>query len=283
MDDQSAAAHRNEILDGFARACVEAGAAILQVYHSDFTVETKADASPVTQADALGEAIILRALTEILPGVPVIAEEQVAAGHIPEVDGMFLLVDPLDGTKEFVQRRGDFTVNIALVENHAPTLGVVYAPVERRLFAGDAARGLAWSASVDEGGAIGPHTAMRIRDLPAGGLSAVASRSHDTPETRDYLAQFDVADRVSRGSSLKICMVAEGDADLYPRLAPTCEWDIAAGDAVLRAAGGKLLAPDGSVMRYGKPGFFNPGFVAAGDIDPPPIAPFLKASTGSAD
>jgi len=268
------------LLTRLAETCVEAGAAILAIYETDFAVTIKGDSSPVTEADSAGEAIILAALARLLPAVPVIAEEEVAAGRVPHTDGRFLLVDPLDGTKEFVQRRGDFTVNVALIEDHTPSLGVVYAPVERRLFAGDVVGGAAWSAIVAEDGTIGARQPIRIRPASATGLSVVASRSHGSQATEAYLAQFDVAQRVSRGSSLKICLVAAGEADLYPRLAPTCEWDIAAGDAVLRAAGGTLSAPDGAAMRYGKPKFFNPGFVAAGDIEAPPIAPFLDATHG---
>ena len=266
---------RGILLDDLAEAAVAAGAAIMAIYESDFAVETKADSSPVTAADGAAEAVILEALARLAPGVPVVAEEEVSAGRIPDTDGHFFLVDPLDGTKEFVSRNGDFTVNIALIEDHAPTLGVVFAPVERRLYVGDVLRGEAWSAKVDEHGRIGPHEPLRIRPAPAAGLAAVASRSHNSPATEAYLERFPIGSRISRGSSLKLCMVACGDADLYPRLAPTMEWDIAAGDAVLRAAGGMVSAPDGSPMRYGKPRFFNPGFVAAGDVEPPPIAPFL--------
>ncbi len=267
---------RKALLDGMVDAAIRAGAAIMAVYDRDFTVVLKSDASPVTDADAAAEAIILAALAELAPDIPVIAEEEVAAGRIPETDDCFLLVDPLDGTKEFVRRNGDFTVNIALIEDHAPSLGVVFAPVERRLYAGDVAYGVAWQAIVGDDGRIGPATPLRIRQTPPDGLDVVASRSHSTQETDAYLDQFDVTTRVSRGSSLKLCLVAEGAADLYPRLAPTMEWDIAAGDAVLRAAGGTVFAPDGAPMRYGKPRFFNPGFVAAGAIAPPPIAPFLR-------
>jgi 3'(2'), 5'-bisphosphate nucleotidase len=248
----------------------------MAIYEGDFAVELKSDASPVTAADAAGEAVILEALAKLAPGVPVVAEEEVAAGRIPDTDGWFFLVDPLDGTKEFVGRNGDFTVNIALIEDHAPSLGVVFAPVERRLFVGDVRQGLAWCANVESDGRIGTQRPLRVRGAPADGLAAVASRSHNSPATEAYLEQFDVASRVSRGSSLKLCMVACGQADLYPRLSPTMEWDIAAGDAVLRAAGGLLSAPDGTPMRYGKPRFFNPGFVAAGDVIAPPIAPFLE-------
>ncbi|WP_294391791.1 3'(2'),5'-bisphosphate nucleotidase CysQ [uncultured Sphingomonas sp.] len=275
MTEGDFARDRDLLLANLAAACVEAGEAIMAVYATDFAVVFKDDASPVTEADQRAEAIILKALAWLLPGIPVIAEEEVAAGNIPATDGRFLLVDPLDGTKEFVGKRGDFTVNVALIEDHAPALGIVYAPVERRLFMGDVARQCAWSAVVSEDGRIGERQPIAVRMRPAGGLAAVASRSHNSPATEAYLDQFDVASRVSRGSSLKICMVAAGEADLYPRLAPTCEWDIAAGDAVLRAAGGRLDGPDGRPMVYGKPDFFNTGFVAAGDVDAPPIAPFL--------
>ena len=267
--------NRDTLLEGLAEASVAAGAAIMAIYDSDFAVTMKSDASPVTAADEAGEAIILEALATLSPSVPVVAEEEVSAGRIPDTEGHFYLVDPLDGTKEFVGRNGDFTVNIALIEDHAPSLGVVFAPVERRLFAGDVQRGTAWTAIVDSTGAIGARQPLRIRPAPREGLAAVASRSHNSPATEAYLDQFDVATRVSRGSSLKLCMVACGEADLYPRLAPTMEWDIAAGDAVLRAAGGSLSAPDGTPMRYGKPRFFNVGFVAAGDVQALPIAPFL--------
>jgi 3'(2'), 5'-bisphosphate nucleotidase len=267
---------RGTFLQGLAQAAVAAGAAIMTIYDSDFAVEMKEDASPVTAADAAGEAVILAALARIAPGIPVVAEEEAAAGRIPDTDGHFFLVDPLDGTKEFIHRNGDFTVNIALIEDHAPSLGVVFAPVEGRLFVGDVRAGEAWTASVDPLGTIGAAEPLRIRRAPAEGLAAVASRSHNSPATEAYLDQFDVASRISRGSSLKICMVACGEADLYPRLGPTMEWDIAAGDAVLRAAGGTLSAPDGSSMAYGKPRFFNSGFVAAGDVKAPPIAPFMQ-------
>lgn len=269
---------RHELLRGLAQAAVAAGAAIMAIYDSDFAVETKSDSSPVTAADAAGEAVILEALAKLAPDIPVVAEEEAAAGRIPDTDGHFFLVDPLDGTKEFISRNGDFTVNIALIEDHAPGLGVVFAPVEGRLFLGDVRAGQAWHAAVDSSGAIGAWQPLGIRRAPAGGLAAVASRSHNSPATEAYLDQFDIASRVSRGSSLKICMIAGGEADLYPRLAPTMEWDIAAGDAVLRAAGGTLSAPDGAPMVYGKPRFFNPGFVAAGDVETPPIAPFLGSA-----
>ena len=276
MTANSIIADRAALLDALAETCVRAGAAILAVYETDFAVTHKRDTSPVTEADAAGEAIILAALADLTPHIPVVAEEEYSAGRVPTTDGYFFLVDPLDGTKEFVERRGDFTVNIALIEGDAPSLGVVYAPTERRIYAGDVHGGYAWSALVAANDAIGPHERIAVRPAPEGGLAAVASRAHNSPETEAYLGQFDVASRVSRGSSLKICMVACGEADLYPRLAPTCEWDIAAGDAVLRAAGGMLYAPNGAPMPYGKERFFNVGFVATGSVEAPPIAPFMK-------
>jgi 3'(2'), 5'-bisphosphate nucleotidase len=269
---------RDALLQGLAEASVAAGAVIMAIYESDFAVTIKEDSSPVTAADAAGEAVILEALARFSPHIPVVAEEEAAAGRVPDTDGHFYLVDPLDGTKEFVGRNGDFTVNIALIENHAPSLGVVFAPVERRLFVGDVLQDCAWTAIVDPDGSIGTRHPMRVRAVPAEGIAAVASRSHNSAATEAYLDQFDVATRVTRGSSLKICMVACGEADLYPRLAPTMEWDIAAGDAVLRAAGGTLNAPDGTPMRYGKPRFFNRGFVAAGSLRPAPIDPYLAAA-----
>jgi 3'(2'), 5'-bisphosphate nucleotidase len=269
-------AARCELIGHLAKTAVSAGLTIMRHYEAGCAVKTKPDQSPVTAADADAEAIILRDLAELAPDVPVIAEEAMAAGDVPDTAGHFFLVDPLDGTKEFVERRDDFTVNIALVEHHSPSLGVVYAPAHRQLYVGDVMAGVAWTATVDADGTIGKPAPLRIRACPTGDLSVVASKSHNTPETDAYLAQFQVGERVSCGSSLKICRIAEGRADLYPRLGPTCEWDIGAGDAVLRAAGGRLLAPDGELMRYGKPDFFNPGFVAAGDLAPTPIEPFMR-------
>ena len=257
-------------------SALEAGRAIMDIYETEFAVEIKSDNSPVTAADQAAEAIILKTLAAVAGHVPVIAEEEAAAGRIPKTDGTFFLVDPLDGTKEFVKRKGDFTVNIALIEQNKPAFGIVYAPAKGRLFVGNVDKQEAWSASISRAGAMTDRKSIHVRTLPTDGISVVASASHNTPETDAYLDQFNVTERVSFGSSLKICVVACGEADIYPRLAPTCEWDIGAGDAVLRAAGGKLYAPDGSDMAYEKERFFNPGFVAAGDIVPPAIEPFMK-------
>jgi 3'(2'), 5'-bisphosphate nucleotidase len=246
-------------------AAIEAGRAAHAIYHSDFEVLTKQDQSPVTAADHAAEAIILARLAKAAPEIPVVAEEQVAAGHIPPSGATFFLVDPVDGTKEFIQKRGDFTVNIALVRDGVPQLGVVYAPAKSKLYAGDAEVRNAFSASQSpDDSAQAPRTPMKTRTPPAAGLTVVASRSHRSPETDAYLAKVNVADLVSVGSSLKFCLVASGEADFYPRFGPTMEWDTAAGHAVLSASGGIVVNLDGSPFRYGKPGFRNPSFLAAG-------------------
>lgn len=234
-----------------------AGQEILGVYDGEFEVRSKADKSPVTDADERAERLILDGLAKAAPGIPVVAEESVAAGNVPDIgDGCFLLVDPLDGTKEFVSRNGEFTVNIALVEATRPVLGVVYLPVLAETY-WTSAEGEAWR---ERGGAL-----ARIRcRAPADGLVAVASRSHSNPETDEYLSRFQIKERISAGSSLKLCRIAEGAADIYPRIGRTMEWDIAAGHAVLAAAGGRVTTLDDVPLGYGKPGFENPPFVARG-------------------
>lgn len=243
----------------------EAGQVILRFYNDRFDVSTKADGSPVTQADEAAEHVILPALRHILPGVPVVAEEECSAKGTPVVGDRFWLVDPLDGTREFVERNGEFTVNIALVDRGVPVLGVVYAPVGGDLFAG-----VASGNGSGEGGAVHcvdgkPDRPIAARLPPADGLTVVASRRAGDPElTERFLAGFPVRERVSCGSSLKFCTIAAGRADLYPRFGDTCEWDTAAGHAVLAAAGGRVLTPEGGALVYGKPGFRTPGFVAWG-------------------
>jgi 3'(2'), 5'-bisphosphate nucleotidase len=254
-------------------AALEAGRAAHQIYHGDFEVRAKADDSPVTTADHVAEEIILRHLALHAPHIPVVAEEQVAAGTTPAVGTEFLLVDPLDGTKEFIHRRGDFTVNIALIRAGLPVLGVVYAPATGRLFAADVGAAHAVQATLDPAHPVAAGLQpIHVREIPAAGLTVVASRSHRTPETDAYLARYVIADLVAVGSSLKFCLVAAGQADLYPRLGPTMEWDTAAGHAVLSAAGGQVAGPDGQALRYGKPQFRNPWFVASGAFAPQAIA-----------
>jgi len=248
-----------QLLDQLTPLIRDAGKVIMDIYATDFDVTKKGDDSPVTQADQKAEAVILAGLANIAPDIPVVAEEAVAAGQVPEVRDRFFLVDPLDGTKEFISRNGEFTVNIALVENGVPVLGLVYAPAIERLFTGAAGLG-AWLE--DKAG----QRAIACRSVPAEGLTVVASRSHGDETALDaFLNGRKVASRTNAGSSLKLCLVAAGEADLYPRLGRTMEWDIAAGDAVLRAAGGLVtVVADGQPLRYGKPGFDNPHFAAAG-------------------
>jgi 3'(2'), 5'-bisphosphate nucleotidase len=263
----------DDLIEALLGAAVAAGRAALEIYRTGFAVSEKADRSPVTAADHASESIVLEHLARLAPGVPVIAEEAVAAGSIPKVGEEFFLVDPLDGTKEFIHRNGEFTVNIARVRGGRPVLGVVYAPVGGVLYAGNVATAQAfrcsWRADAPR---RGPREPLHVRPVPAHGLTAVVSRSHSTPETDAYLRHYRVSERVSIGSSLKFCLLAAGEADLYPRLGPTMEWDTAAGHAVLAAAGGKVLAPGGEPLAYGKPGFRNSFFIASGSLDPVPLA-----------
>ncbi len=247
------------LVAGLTAAAEVAGAEIMAIYRSDFAVRDKADASPVTAADEQAERLILAALAELAPGLPVVAEESVAAGRLPDISGgRFFLVDPLDGTREFISRNGEFTVNIARIEAGRPTLGVVHLPAlgETYWSPGD---GTAWRRR-----AGGAPQRIVCRKPAADGLVVVASRSHRDAKTDDYLAQFHVKQLISAGSSLKLCRLAEGAADMYPRLGRTMEWDIAAGHAVLLGAGGTVTTLDGTPLGYGKPGLDNPHFVARG-------------------
>jgi 3'(2'), 5'-bisphosphate nucleotidase len=264
------------LVDGLAATARGAGEAILTVVRRGFEVETKADTSPVTEADRAAELVILAALARLAPGVPVIAEEEVAAGRIPAHDDTYFLVDPLDGTKEFIRGGDDYTVNIGLIEGGTPRLGVVFAPATGRLHAGCVGQG-AW---LDEGSG---RTAIRTRERGSD-IKAVASKSHLNQATIDYLeAAVGRCDFVSVGSSLKFCILAEGQADIYPRAAPTSEWDTAAGHAVLLAAGGAVDGPHGTALRYGKPAFLNRAFVATSGWKAPALAPFLELFAGGGD
>jgi len=258
------AAARREWLAPLLDTALSAGAAIMNIYNAGIDVREKQDSSPVTDADEAAEAIILETLRTFEPALPIVAEESMAAGDGPNSVGRaFWLVDPLDGTKEFINKRTDFTVNIGLVVDGVPVLGVVYAPARNLLFWGDAEDG-AFVADVADG-QQGEARPVTVRPEPADGLIAVASKSHRTPETDEFLSALPLKDSQSAGSSLKFCLVAEGEADIYPRFGPTMEWDTAAADAVLRAAGGAVLNPDGSLFVYGKPDFRNGYFIARGD------------------
>lgn len=242
----------------------------MRIYGTDFSVSQKADTSLLTEADSRAEAIILRGLAETAPHLQVIAEESVAAGHIPEHGDSFALVDPLDGTKEFVARNGEFTVNIAIIEHGRPVMGVVLAPALGRLFVAQGPD-QAWQAQTGPDNILpDSQRPMRIRPAPPDGLTAFASKSHRSPETDEWLARHPVTELKAAGSSLKFCLIAAGEADIYPRLGRTMEWDTAAGQAVLEAAGGRVLTLSGDPLIYGKRGrgYDNPSFVAYGDVTP---------------
>ena len=244
------------------KLAIEAGTEIMKIYDADdFDVKVKSDDSPVTAADEAADALISKGLRAAFPDVMLVTEEQ-ADSHKSSGD-TFLIVDPLDGTKEFIHRRGDFTVNIALVENGVPTRGVVYAPAKNRMFFT-----LADGSTVEETGAFDPDTIgetipINVADSDNGALMVVASKSHRDQATDDYINKYSVKDMKSAGSSLKFCLVATGEADLYPRVGRTMEWDTAAGHAVLHGAGGKVVRfDDHTPLTYGKDGYANPFFIA---------------------
>lgn len=245
------------------RLALEAGAAILAIYGREQRgVEAKADASPVTDADRAADAILVAGLEAAYPDIPVVTEER-AETHGLGAGATHFLVDPLDGTKEFVKRRGDFTVNVALIEDGRPTAGIVLAPARGRLFRTAAGGGaVEQPAARGEAGEAQP---IRTAEADMAALRVVASKSHRDADTDAYIARYAVAEAVSAGSSLKFCLVAAGEADLYPRLGPTMEWDTAAGQAVLEAAGGRVVRfEDHAPLGYGRPDRRNPRFLAAG-------------------
>jgi 3'(2'), 5'-bisphosphate nucleotidase len=229
-------------------------------YHRLAVARAKADGSPVTDADQAAEALILAGLKRLTPEIPVVAEEEVAAGRVPDISGgRFWLVDPLDGTREFIKGNGEFTVNIGLIEEGRPVLGVIHIPTQRRGYAGMVAERFVVAADED-----GPDRPIAARPVPPRDLVVVASRSHRTPELEAYIARLPAKSSASAGSSLKFCLVAEGRADVYPRLGRTMEWDTAAGHAIVEAAGGRVQLLDGGPLVYGKAGFENPNFVVEG-------------------
>ena len=256
------------LVDVMRRLALEGGERIMQIYDADdFDVKVKSDESPVTEADEAADALISAGLRAAFPETLLVTEEQ-AATHGQQAD-TFLIVDPLDGTKEFINRRGDFTVNIAYVENGVPTRGIVYAPARQRMF-----YTLADGTSVEEIGPfdpahVGAQTPIRVSEPDNDALMVVASKSHRDQATDDYIGKYAVKDMKSAGSSLKFCLVATGEADLYPRVGRTMEWDTAAGHAVLKGAGGRVVRfDDHSPLVYGKDGYANPFFIAySPDVD----------------
>ncbi len=264
---EKAATSEGEDLIAVLKLIAERAGKVILAYYAegkDIAVTQKADSSPVTEADEAAEEFILEALATLTPDIPVVAEEQAASGRIPDVgDQPFWLVDPLDGTKEFISRNGEFTVNIALIEKGRPIAGVVHAPAMAMTWTGICEPGKPKCATFSN--TDNPTMDIRVREVPEEGAVVVASRRHGVGEELDnFLANVKVAEMVSAGSSLKFCLVATGRADLYPRFGRTMEWDTAAGHAVLSAAGGEVKKMDGTPLSYGKPGFENPYFYAEG-------------------
>ena len=249
------------LLDELVAVAERAGTVIMD-HHGRADARLKADQSPVTDADEAAEALIIAALNGLTPDTPVIAEEMMA-GPVPagKAEARFWLVDPLDGTREFLGGNGEFTVNIALIEERRVTLAVVGAPARNLIYASDGTR--SWCRRAD-----GETVAIRTRQPPASGMTAAMSRSHRDRASEVFLESLHVTDEIIGGSSLKFCLLAEGRADVYPRFGRTMEWDTAAGHGILEAAGGAVTEPDGGAFLYGKPGFVNPPFVAWGSAPP---------------
>jgi 3'(2'), 5'-bisphosphate nucleotidase len=262
-----AAAPRDAIGELFAEIALAAGPVVMSEYSKDCQVRAKHDQSPVTVADERAEALILELLRARAEEIPIVAEESAARGERQAVGAQFILVDPLDGTREFISGNGEFTINIALVRDNAVVAGAVYAPAIGRLWlAGEHA----FCCAAPVGAPLPDLAARRLlktRAAPATGLVALASRSHGDAATEAFLAKLPIGERRSAGSSLKFCLLAEGEADVYPRFGATMEWDTAAGEAILLAAGGTVLSVEGGALAYGKTqsGFRNTGFIAWGD------------------
>jgi 3'(2'), 5'-bisphosphate nucleotidase len=262
-------AEAGQILDALTTIVSQAAAAVLAARTVALDTRTKSDLSPVTAADEAAEALILEGVARVLPGLPIVSEEAAYRGRPDTLDGDFVLVDPVDGTRELVEGRDEFTINVAVVRGSRPILGIIAAP----------ARGLLWRTTAGGGAerlhlhpgapveAAQERTAIRPRPYIGGVLVAAVSRSHLDPQTDAFLARLSNIERTASGSALKLCWIAEGAADLYPRLAPTHEWDVAAGHAIIAAAGGTMTTADGKPLSYGRPAldFIVPGFIAWGD------------------
>ncbi len=253
----------HKLLPDLVNLADQAGEAIMKIYVTDFKAEIKEDNSPVTEADIAAEAIILKGLAALTPDIPAIAEEQMAAGTAPKLDGdLYWLVDPLDGTKEFLNRNDEFTVNIGLVDGNRAILGIVFAPALKTSY---------WGAVSQGALCRGPNGTkkIKVRKTPPEGITVIGSRRHGKGyELGEFLKNYTVNGNLTAGSSLKFCLVAAGKADIYPRFGPTSEWDTAAGHAILEAAGGQVTNLDGSPFLYRKSEFRNSNFIAWGGPRP---------------
>jgi 3'(2'),5'-bisphosphate nucleotidase len=257
----------DQIAKIFGQIALQAAVPIMEFFRSDVEARRKSDGSPVTDADLASEKIILAALKYHFPDIPVISEEAAENGHIPEIGNRFILVDPLDGTREFASRRREFAINIGLIDQGVARAGAIFAPALSKLWIGGEN---AHSVSIIPGADLTKaesFSPISTRLPSMGRFTIVASRSHLDQKTSEFIELFGNSDRVSAGSSLKFCLVAEGLADVYPRFGPTMEWDVAAGDAILRAAGGVLVVGDGRQFMYGKQGFHTGPFIALGKPD----------------
>ncbi len=260
-------AERTKMLNGMIAAAAEAGTKIREMAATGVVARSKPDASPVTDADEAAEAIIEKHLAVLLPGAPMIGEEAVASGSSRKPGSTFFLVDPIDGTRDFIAKREGYTVNIALLIDNTPALGVIYAPALGELYAGGADGAYRWPLVPGIKIENVPEEKIRVR-TPAKNLVACVSHSHLDSDTTAWLKKRNIAETIKVGSSIKFCRVAEGKADVYPRLSPVSEWDVAAGHAILMAAGGSLRAPDGTPLHYGKKkdGYEVPSFIASGGV-----------------
>ena len=245
----------------------KAGLTIMDIYKKDFHIDIKNDNSPVTIADESAEKLILHELNNKFPNIPVISEEAYSNGIVPNFSEEFFLVDPLDGTKEFIKKNGEFTVNIGFVRNGYARLGVIYAPAMKAMYFCDTesnAFELKIKNNFSESFSLDNAIKINVNSSKKLALTAITSRSHNNPKTSDFLKNYDIKETLLFGSSYKFCLIASGKADIYPRLSPTCEWDIAAGHAILKAAGGNVYHLDGKELQYGhkEKKFINPPFIA---------------------
>ena len=259
MSQTNAIINNSTLIYKLKQLLINTSDCILDIYHlSNLDITIKSDNSPVTKADIAAHTLLFNGLSSLTPTIPVISEEDNESLSISKSHSTYWLIDPLDGTKEFIRGRNDFTVNIALIIDSIPVLGVIYLPALSTTYWGSSGLG----ATRKKNG--GRPTEISTRRVPAVGATVVTSRSHLTPETEHWLLKQTLARREPAGSSVKFCRIAEGKADLYPRFGPTMEWDVAAGHAILIAAGGKVDTLDGNPLSYGKPGFKNPNFIARG-------------------